>query len=501
MQTTTRHPCPSRALLVASLAAAALGGGLLVAPSAFAGTPATTAITGTPLRGTYTHWYDFTFGTQGFTAPVTFSVASGSLPDGLGMNQDGEITGYPDVIGPGSPVLVRASDGGTDPDATLTVTVPVDNVPPSWFTPPPTTTTVAAGSSYYVQYATNYNPARVTYSISGAVPPGLTLDQYGELQGTPTTPGTYTFTVTASNGTLPDLTATSTIVVTGAAPGISGDAPDAVRGQYYDFTYTLAGVPAPTTSIVAGALPPGVNLGTDGHLTGIPSTPGTYTFTVAADNSVGPRAIDQDTIVVAPAILSLTGNPPAGSLREPYDYGFDLRASARFLTIEVPSGALPPGLRLDGAALTGTPTRIGIYRFTITVTDNYGDTTSDRVTMQVLPPPTLSVADSSAVEGDSGTSPMTFTVTLNRPSSAPVTVHWSTANGSAKAGTDYRAASGDLTFAPGQTSATLTVPLIGHASKEPLEAFTVRLSRPGDATLLRATAIGHIIDADWRPAR
>lgn len=500
MQTTTRNRRPSRALLVASLAAAtALGGGLFVAPLALAGTPAT-AITGTPPRGTYVHWYDFTFGTQGFTAGVTFSVASGSLPDGLTMNQDGEITGYPDVIGPGSPVVVRASDG-VDPDATLTVTVPVDNVPPTWFTPPPTTATVAAGSSYYVQYATNYNPAPVTYSISGDVPPGLSLDQYGELQGTPTTPGTYSFTVTASNGTQPDLTADGTIVVTGSAPTITGDAPDTVRGQYYDYTYTLAGVPTPTTSIVAGALPPGVNLGTDGHLTGIPSTPGSYTFTVAADNSVGPRATDQDTIVVAPAILSLTGNPAAGSLREPYGYDFDLRASARFLTIEVSSGALPPGLRMDGAALTGTPTRLGIYHFTITVTDNYGDTTSDPVTMEVLPAPTLSIADSSAVEGSSGTNPMTFTVTLSRAGAAPVTVHWATANGSAKAGTDYQAASGDLTFAPGQTSATLTVPVIGHPSKAPLEAFTVRLSRPSEATLLRATGTGRIIDDGWRPAR
>src|SRR4029077_621561 len=65
--------------------------------------------------------------------------------------------------------------------------------------------------------------------------------------------------------------------------------------------------------------------------------------------------------------------------------------------------------------------------------------------------PTLSVADSSIIEGNSGTSPLAFTVTLSEPASGPVAVHYSTGDGSASSGSDYTALSGTLTFAPGET--------------------------------------------------
>ena len=67
------------------------------------------------------------------------------------------------------------------------------------------------------------------------------------------------------------------------------------------------------------------------------------------------------------------------------------------------------------------------------------------------PLPTLSVADASATEGNSGTQELAFTVTLSAPATTPVTVAYATGNGTATAGSDYTSASGTLTFAPGET--------------------------------------------------
>src|SRR5262245_50319814 len=72
------------------------------------------------------------------------------------------------------------------------------------------------------------------------------------------------------------------------------------------------------------------------------------------------------------------------------------------------------------------------------------------------PPPTLSINDVSVTEGNDGTTSAVFTVTLSRASSQTVTVNYATADGSATtANNDYMAASGTLTFAPGQTSQTI----------------------------------------------
>src|SRR5207248_10510600 len=65
--------------------------------------------------------------------------------------------------------------------------------------------------------------------------------------------------------------------------------------------------------------------------------------------------------------------------------------------------------------------------------------------------PALTVADASVVEGNSGTTALTFVVTLTPPAVLPVTVTYRTADGTATAGQDYQAATGSLTFAPGES--------------------------------------------------
>jgi len=113
--------------------------------------------------------------------------------------------------------------------------------------------------------------------------------------------------------------------------------------------------------------------------------------------------------------------------------------------------------------------------------------------------PTLSVADASVTEGNSGTTPLSFAVTLTAPSTKPVTVNYATADGSARAPDDYQATSGTLTFNPGDTLKTVTVAVKGDTVNETDETFSLNLTSPANAAISRAQAFGTIMDDEQSP--
>jgi hypothetical protein len=88
----------------------------------------------------------------------------------------------------------------------------------------------------------------------------------------------------------------------------------------------------------------------------------------------------------------------------------------------------------------------------------------------------------------------TFTVSLDAPSSSTVSVQYATADGTAAAGGDYAAASGTITFSPGQTSRVILVRTLDDHVSEPTETFFVNLSSPVGATVARGQGVGSIID-------
>jgi hypothetical protein len=125
--------------------------------------------------------------------------------------------------------------------------------------------------------------------------------------------------------------------------------------------------------------------------------------------------------------------------------------------------------------------------------------TSDTATVTILDDdatPTLSTTDKSVTEGNSGTINALFTVTLSAASGRTVTVSYATANGTATQPADYTSTSGTLTFAPGDTSKTISVQVVGDTRSEGNETFTVNLSNPVNADLTTPTVTGTIIDDD-----
>ncbi len=118
------------------------------------------------------------------------------------------------------------------------------------------------------------------------------------------------------------------------------------------------------------------------------------------------------------------------------------------------------------------------------------------------PTPAIAITDAFVVEGDSGTTPATFDLTLSVPTSQAVTVTWATDDGSATTGdNDYVGASGTVVFAPGETAKTVTVAVKGDIKKEGPENFVVNfaLGAPVNATLPDTQAVGSIADDDPDP--
>ena len=125
---------------------------------------------------------------------------------------------------------------------------------------------------------------------------------------------------------------------------------------------------------------------------------------------------------------------------------------------------------------------------TVTVTDDEGTAS-------------LSVANASVAEGDSGEADLTFTVSLSPAAGHAVTVDWATSKetgDTATPGTDYTAGSGTLSFAAGATSKTVTVKVTGDQVDEANETLTLTLSGATGADIGDATATGTITDDDTR---
>ncbi len=111
----------------------------------------------------------------------------------------------------------------------------------------------------------------------------------------------------------------------------------------------------------------------------------------------------------------------------------------------------------------------------------------------------LAVANVSVTEGTGGTTTATVTVTLTSTAS-PVTVDWTTADGTALAGQDYAAASGTLSFAAGETSKTIEIDITNDALWEANESFRITLSNAAGAPIVDGTGSVTINNDDARDA-
>jgi len=114
----------------------------------------------------------------------------------------------------------------------------------------------------------------------------------------------------------------------------------------------------------------------------------------------------------------------------------------------------------------------------------------------VIAQPTITINDPSVSEGNAGFPPVSFTVSLSYPSAVPVQVIWSTADGTAEAGKDYKSGGEKLTIPALATSGQVSVQIKGDTQTEPNETFFVRLKKPVNASIADSEGVCTILNDD-----
>lgn len=204
---------------------------------------------------------------------------------------------------------------------------------------------------------------------------------------------------------------------------------------------------------------------------------------------------------------------------------FDVTLSRPFFSstdvtwaVDLVPGTAAPGLDFGAATVTGIPS-LGLHGSVTVpiVQDALDEPDQETFVVRIANPPAgVGLADAEAngaivdddgpvsvsagacrvVEGNSGTGPCLLDVTLAAASGQTVSVSYATANGTAQAGGDYLAASGTVTFVPGDLVETVTVSVIGDTSVELDETFFINLSNPVNATIGDGQGEGSIVDDD-----
>ncbi len=393
------------------------------------------AITGTAASGTVGVTYSYKFTSSGGTAPLKWSIASGTLPDGLSFDAStGIVSGTPTTIGT-SKFTLQLTDASNVPyTVTSSQSITIAAVGASLSVAPGNPPAGTVGSAYTTTLQAAGGASPYTWSIiSGALPAGLSLDPAtGVISGIPTTQGSFPFTAQVQDSTGATTSASLSIAVNAASSALTvtqTNLPGATVGTPYNTTIGATGGTAPyNCSVTDGTLPAGITL-TGCTLSGTPTTAGTSTFTVTVTDSGNPpgTASSPETITVAPAsstpiVLSL-GLIPPGTVGVPYSAPIGVTGGTAPYSCSV-TGTLPAGITLTGCTLSGTPTTAGSSTFTVSVTDssNPPGTSSSPVTLAInpaqlsltsptLPAGTVGSPYSAPIGATGGTSPYSCAIT------------------------------------------------------------------------------------------
>jgi hypothetical protein len=323
----------------------------------------------------------FTFiAPAGGVGPFTWTE-SGALPPGMTLSAGGTLSGTPTVAG-AFPFTVTVTDTAT-PNLTATESVTLEIIDSALvistthMPPPATVSHPYAG----FKFTASGGSSPFAWKLAAKpLPPGLTLGRDGSLSGTPSTVGSFTFTVavTDSAPTPATKSQTFTLLVNNPPPLFVNPTPTPPEGTvgiaYSGFSFTATGGFLPLSwSITTGALPPGLGLGTDGGLAGIPAVGGSFPVTVTVTDSAARPAMNSAQFRIFITTLPPTINPvppPTGTVGVVYP-AFTFTASGGLAPLVwSETGTLPAGLGISvNGVLSGIPAAPGIFPITLNVKD------------------------------------------------------------------------------------------------------------------------------------
>jgi hypothetical protein len=356
--------------------------------------------------------YSFTFtgaGGCGPALPYQYSLINGSLPPGLALASNGHVSGTPTSAG-GWSFWVNLSDenppsaswcvpSNAQREFTITINGPGGGSPPPP-TPAPTpalsiTTSglpgATVGNAYSTTLSASGGSGTKSWTITaGSLPAGLSLSSGGVLSGTPTAPGTSSFTAKVSAGSASSQRQFSL----GVAAGLEIAAPATQVAEVrvpLKVELNATGGSAPYRwELTQGVLPVNVGfIGDQGNgstalIKGVPAAAGSFPLTFRVTDVLGRSTLHTITLGVADKLrLGAVKMPCFGHVSRLYQARGVAQGGYGKRTWSIAAGALPAGLRLDPptGSITGKPARRGRYGFYLTVKDELGASRSMKLSV------------------------------------------------------------------------------------------------------------------------
>ena len=387
------------------------------------------SVGGNPPPGTVGVVYSTSLTATGGTTPYTWSILSGALPAGLSISATtGVISGVPTEQG--TSVFTAQVEDASGDKASGTFSITIDTKTPLVLNLG-TLPGAIVGTPYSATVGVSGGSAPYTCAVTGGtLPPGLAMAADCLVSGTPTTAGTFTVTVKATDSSNPAETTSGleTITVSAAGSLALTSPPDGMVGTPYSGAIGVSGGTAPyTCAITGGALPAGLSMAANCAISGTPTTAETAQLTVKATDASNPART-----ITGPVSLTISGTPltltlstlPGAVVGTPYSATIGVSGGTGPYSCLLTAGTLPAGLTLSSECIvSGTPTVAGESTVTVKATDSSSpvETTSGPESITVSAAGTLAltspangtvgVAYNGNIGVNGGTGPYTCVIT------------------------------------------------------------------------------------------
>jgi hypothetical protein len=434
----------------------------------------------------------FTFTVAGGVPGYTWALQSGTNSDGLTLDaSSGLLSGVPLAGGifPIGVVVTDASGAQASANFNLNVLgISTASLPDG-----------ALGAPYSQTLGVRGGTGPFSWSLVGggnSVLPGLTLTPQGQITGTPTASGTFTFqaavtdlatNLRSSKSFSINIPANLTITTTSL--------PNGTIGTSYSQTLTAVGGSGTLSWVVrvlSGTLPAGLSLSAQGQITGTPTAGGTFPFQVLVTDAATNLTATQSLSITITAALTVTTPSPLPNGTIGVSYSQTLQATGGTPPYHWSATGLPAGLTLDPntGILSGIPTAAGASTISVTLTDA-AQPQGTAIAQLMLTIGALAISPASLPGGFVGISySATMTVTGN-----PTPLTWAVAIGTLPAGLNLNAATGVISGTPtvaGSSSFTISATLGAVTAIYPLvqQQFTLVISAPPSVTVSGLPSIG-----------
>lgn len=233
--------------------------------------------------------------------------------------------------------------------------------------------------------ASGGTPAYSWRVAQGALPTGLSLSTLGEITGTAQAAGTSSFDAEVRDSRGRTVRSTFELEVREAGLHIaSSSLPDAYVGEDYAVQLEASGGAAPYTwTLAEGAFPSGVQFDSQGRISGVPASEGTFSVTVHVQDATGLSSQRVLSLSAFTAPFMTGGTLPSASIGAQYSTELHAAGGRPPLTFRITSGALPTGLQLEASLVRGTPSAPGAASFTVAVQDGNGRAASGTFNLTV----------------------------------------------------------------------------------------------------------------------